>query len=133
MTRNRASAKSAGSRFERAVADYLAHVLDDDRIDRRVKNGSNDRGDITGVRLHGSRVVIECKNESSQRIPAYLREAEVERGNDDALAGIVVTKRRGVGMTPDSMGEQLVCMTLETLAVLIAGDREIIERKAGEK
>lgn len=127
MTRNRTSARKAGSSFERAVADHLARRLDDDRIDRRVKTGSSDRGDITGVRFHGKRLVIECKNEAKPRIPAYLREAETERGNDDALAGVVVTKRRGVGMTPDSMGEQLVCMTLDTLAVLIAGDREILE------
>ena len=34
MTRNRKSAKAAGARFERDIADFLAaHV--DDRIDRR--------------------------------------------------------------------------------------------------
>jgi hypothetical protein len=33
MARNRQSAKAAGSRFEREVADYLADMLDD-RIDR---------------------------------------------------------------------------------------------------
>lgn len=38
--RSRASAKSAGARFERHIADYLAaHV--DDRIDRRVKTGAD--------------------------------------------------------------------------------------------
>jgi hypothetical protein len=35
MTRNRASAKAAGSKAEKDVADYLANALDDDRIDRR--------------------------------------------------------------------------------------------------
>lgn len=35
MTRSRASAKQAGTAAERAVANYLAQALDDDRIDRR--------------------------------------------------------------------------------------------------
>lgn len=34
MSRTRRSARDAGTRFERAVADYLAAQLDDDRIDR---------------------------------------------------------------------------------------------------
>lgn len=41
MTRSRASAKTAGSRFERAVADYLAEHVDD-RIDRRAKTGAKE-------------------------------------------------------------------------------------------
>ena len=49
MTRNRASAKKAGALFERVVADYLAAELDDDRVERRVRNGAFDRGDISGV------------------------------------------------------------------------------------
>ena len=61
MTRNRSSAKAAGSRFERSIADGLAQALNDDRIDRRVKTGAKDRGDIGGVRIHGQRLVIEAK------------------------------------------------------------------------
>jgi hypothetical protein len=45
MARNRQSAKSAGSRFERSIADALAAALDDDRIDRRARTGGKDRGD----------------------------------------------------------------------------------------
>jgi hypothetical protein len=36
LTRSRQSAKAAGTRFERTIADYLAGTLDDDRVDRRV-------------------------------------------------------------------------------------------------
>ena len=46
MTRSRATAKQAGSLFERSIADYLAVALNDDRIDRRVKTGAKDKGDI---------------------------------------------------------------------------------------
>src|SRR5699024_8737349 len=97
VSRNRRSAKQAGARFERRIADALAQALDDDRIDRRPRNGSKDRGDIGGVRVHGQRVVIECKDTSTMRLPEWTREAQLVAGNDDALVGVVVHKRRGVG------------------------------------
>ena len=60
MARTRSSAKAAGAKFERDTADYLAaHV--DDRVDRRVKTGAKDRGDIGGLRGIGERGVGECK------------------------------------------------------------------------
>lgn len=116
--RNRASAKKAGSSFERAQADWLKQRLDDDGIDRRVRNGAKDRGDISGVRtIRGGRVVIECKNTATVSLPAWLREAEVERVNDEALIGVVMHKRRG---TTDP-AEQYVTMTAETFATLLEG------------
>lgn len=48
MSRSRRTAKDAGTRFERLVADYLAGRLGAD-IDRQVKTGSRDTGDIRGV------------------------------------------------------------------------------------
>jgi hypothetical protein len=116
--RTRASAKAAGARFERTVADYLAANVDD-RIDRRTKTGAKDRGDIGGLRHMGHRVVIECKDTTRADVAGWLREAEVERGNDDALAGVVVAKRRGVG----DPSQQLVMMTLADLVALLTGDR----------
>ena len=62
MTRNRRSAKTAGTRFETAIAQYLAEQLDDDRIERRRLGGRFDRGDIAGLRHHGQRLVIEAKS-----------------------------------------------------------------------
>jgi hypothetical protein len=62
MTRSRQSAKQAGARFERQICDYLAEVLQDDRIDRRVKRGNSGRGDVAGLRCHGKRLVAELKN-----------------------------------------------------------------------
>ena len=114
-TRNRQSAKSAGSRFERSIADALAAALDDDRIERRAKTGARDRGDIAGVRLHGQRVVIECKDTSTLRLPEWTAEARVEAGNDDALVGLVVHKRRG---TADPMRQWVTCTVSDLVAVL---------------
>lgn len=99
------------------VADYLAAALADDRIDRRVKTGAQDRGDVGGVRVHGQRVVIECKDCAKVDLPAWTREAHLEAGNDDALVGVVVHKRHGVG---DPM-RQWVSMTLADFVALLTG------------
>ena len=119
MTRNRASAKAAGSRTERVVADYLAAALDDDRIDRRVKSGAKDRGDIGGLRVHGQRLVAEVKDVAKLDLPGWTNEAHIEANNDDALLGIVISKRRG---TTDP-GRYWVHMTLDDLLALLTGYR----------
>jgi hypothetical protein len=116
VTRSRASAKKAGASFERLVANHLAEHVDD-RIDRRVKTGAKDRGDIAGLRIHGQRVILECKDVTRLAIGEWVRESETERGNDDAIAGFVVHKRRG---TTDP-GDQYVTGTLRDLIALITG------------
>lgn len=120
MTRSRASAKAAGTRTERAVADYLAAALADDRIDRRAKTGSADRGDIGGLRIHGGqRLVIEVKDCARPDLPDWTNQAHAEAGNDDALVGVVVAKRRA---TQDP-GRYWVHMTLDDLLALLTGER----------
>jgi hypothetical protein len=118
MTRSRATAKKAGSSFERLVADYLADQVDN-RIDRRVKTGAKDKGDIAGLRTStGWRVVMECKNVSRDNLPEWIREAEAERVNDEAAIGVVCHKRHG----SNKPGEQYVSMTLDTFAYLLRGE-----------
>ncbi len=119
VSRTRASAKQAGARFERQVADYLAaHV--DDHIDRRTRNGAKDRGDLGGLRHMGQRIVVECKDHGGRHlIGPWLAEVEVERGNDDAGVGIVIAKRRG---TADP-GDQVVVLTVADLVALLTGTR----------
>ncbi len=119
MTRNRASAKAAGARFERSIADHLAAVIDD-RIDRRVKAGANDRGDITGWRHAGMRIVAELKDYGGRvLVGPWLNEAEVERRNDDAQIGLVIAKRRGT----TNPGQQVVFMTVDDLVTLLTNER----------
>lgn len=119
MTRNRASAKKAGTTFERQVADYLAQHVDD-RIDRRAKTGSKDRGDIAGVRIWGQRLVLECKNTTRLNLAGWMNQAEIERGNDDALAGLIIHKRHG----NNQPGDQWVTTTLREFTALLNGYRE---------
>lgn len=121
MTRNHRSAKSAGTQLETWVAGYLAEYVDD-RIERRTKGGALDRGDIAGLRHLGQRLVVECKNTGGQVGPylaAWMAEAEVERGNDDAVAGLVVAKRRGTTQP----GDQWVICTLRDLVAILTGSR----------
>lgn len=120
MSRSRASAKQAGSRFERGIADCLAEHVDD-RIDRRVKGGAIDKGDIGGIRTHsGHRVVIECKDHGGQvQVGPWLNEAETERINDDAEVSAVVAKRQRIS---DPL-QQTVLMTVADLIALLTGSR----------
>lgn len=120
MSRSRRSAKDAGTRFERMVADYLASVLGDG-VDRQVKTGPRDTGDIRGVSMGGRGVAVECKDYAGRHeLPQWLREAEAERANRGAAYGVVAWKRRG---TADP-AEQYVTMTLGTFAAMLADSKE---------
>lgn len=115
MARSRASAKAAGSSFERLIADWLRdHVSE--FIDRRVKTGALDKGDISNVRLpSGERVVLELKNTTRATLAGWVQEAQQEAVNDGAALGIVVHKRHGKGKAED----QYVTMTMRELAVIL--------------
>ena len=117
MPRDRKSAKQAGARFERHIADWLnQHVSE--YIDRRTKTGAKDRGDLTGVRMHGERVAVELKNTTRTNLAGWINEAHTEAGNDDAAVGIVIHKRHGVG----DPAKQWVLMTVEDLAFFLTGE-----------
>lgn len=116
--RSHAAAKKAGTRFESEIVAYLnQHV--DDRIERRAKSGSRDRGDVTGLQHMGQRIVVEAKNHRRMDLSDWVRQAEIERLNDDAGIALVVHKRTGVG----DVGEQYVTTTLRDLVSLLAGER----------
>lgn len=67
----------------------------------------------------GGRVVVECKDTARPALGPWLREAETERGNDDARVGIVVHKRTGHG----AAGDQFVTLSLRDFVALITGER----------
>lgn len=110
-----------GADFERLVADYMAGKMDDDGVDRQIHTGRNDKGDIRGVKIGGQRVAVEVKHVAKLNLAGWVEEADIERGNLDAIAGVVVHKRKGKGAA--SMGEQYVTMTLDDLLALILRQR----------
>lgn len=119
--------RQKGSTFERMIADYLARHVDD-RIDRRVKTGAKDRGDIAGLRHMGHRIVLECKNTAKISLGGWAGEAETERGNDDALAGLIIHKRHGKGQPQD----QWVTLTVGELVALLTGTRTHYDQEESE-
>jgi len=121
VTRSRSSAKAAGANHERSIADYFK-VNGFPFADRRVKSGSNDRGDVGGVMVHGQRVVLEAKNYGGRLLPGpWLKEAQKEAENDGAPIGIVIAKRRGTTKPED----QFVLMELRDLVYLLTGNEPI--------
>ena len=120
MSRSRASAKAAGSRHERVVADYLKlHVSR--FVDRMPKYGAKDRGDILNVETFNELpVAVEAKDYGGRlEAGTWLREAETERINLRAVAGIVIAKRRGT----TEPGRQIVLMEVDDLIALLTGKR----------
>jgi hypothetical protein len=119
MSRSRASAKAAGTRFETSIVSYLATHYDD-IIERRRQSGAKDRGDISGFRFAGRRICVEVKDYGGRHhVGPWLNEVDIEKGNDDADVGLVIAKRRG---TTDP-GDQIVFLTLHDLTVLLTGNR----------
>lgn len=116
-TRTNRSARAAGTRFERSIADWLAQHLDD-RIDRRARTGARDRGDLTGIRHRGERVVAELKNTTRMNLAGWIAEAHLEAMNDSARIGVVIHKRHGVA----DPSQQWVSMTVADLAWLLGAD-----------
>lgn len=115
MSRSRQSARKAGTSFERSTADWLRDNWSD-YIDRRVKTGALDKGDISNFRVSGREVVIECKNEVRFNLAGWVKEAQQEAINAGAVAGIVVAKRKGV----TDPAEQYVILTLGDLINILA-------------
>ena len=121
MTRNRASAKTAGTRMETLVVTDLAEHIDD-RIERRTRNGGKDRGDISGLQHMGARVVVEVKSTARTDLAGWAAEAEIERRNDDANTALIIHKRHGKGQP----GDQWVTCTFADFVSLLNGNRDHI-------
>ncbi|KAB8291523.1 hypothetical protein [Bifidobacterium apri] len=120
VSRNRRSAKKAGTALETKVCDYLRWGLDDPRIQRLRLHGAKDLGDIGNVYFQGQLVTIECKNTKRKAYAEHMREAETEAGNADSELWFVIQKLPGVGIaTRESVGRQLVYT-----------DRSVINRMA---
>jgi hypothetical protein len=120
MTRSRASAKAAGSNHERSIADYFKQHLSR-FVDKMPKYGAKDRGDILNVETFNEQAVaVECKEYGGRLLTGtWLGEAETERLNLGAVAGVVIAKRRGT----TAPGEQIVLMTVDDLVAILTGSR----------
>jgi hypothetical protein len=103
------SSRIKGTIWATACCAYLQP--DWPHVERRVQYGNKDRGDISGV----IGVVWECKNEAKYDPGGWLREAEVERANDNADIAVVFAKRKGKAAPKDGY----ILMTPATLVRLL--------------
>lgn len=115
MTRNRQSAKKAGTEFENLIVGGLRDALQDNNIQRAPRWGAVDKGDIVNLRIHGQEIVSQCKDVARLDLPGWIRDAKLQAVNANAVAGIVIHKRRG---TRNPL-EQWVTMTLAELVALL--------------
>ena len=119
--------RKKGTAFETATTRALCehYDTDEDEFYKLRGHGSNDVGDVGWLRVHGQKVVIECKNCRTYEVPGWLRQAEAECGNADALAGVVVYHQNGMNFdTPEKMMQQPVVMRLKDLLAIIDGQRD---------
>jgi hypothetical protein len=116
-------ASQKGARFEQACADYITARTGDEVIRRRL-GGIHDKGDLFGVRFHGKRVTVECKDHRKMELAQWVEEAETERGNDDGEYGIVIHHRKGKGAA--QFGDNYVTMTLDTFLAMSVGGSDLL-------
>ena len=106
--------KKIGTRFETAVVRHMRAALSDDRIERRALHGTQDMGDVYGIRAHGWDVICECKSHKDVTpalVAKWRDETLRERGNADAGAALLV-----VSVYRAPVGRSEVHVTLRDLA-----------------
>lgn len=92
--------KAKGTAFESQCVGYLRQKLGDDDIERCVLHGSKDEGDIRGVKAHGYKGVIECKNYAKVHptdLKKWKHQTIAERDNADADFALLVVHKPGCG------------------------------------
>ncbi|MGZ4519978.1 MAG: hypothetical protein ACXVGA_03685 [Mycobacteriaceae bacterium] len=90
MSRSRATARQAGTKWETAIVGALV-AYGWPHAERRRLAGSADKGDIAGI----PGVVIEAKNTNRIELAAALDEANHEAINASAPIGAAWIKRKG--------------------------------------
>lgn len=120
--RNRKSAKTAGTRTETAIVEFL-RTTGFPYAERRARNGAKDQGDISGL-IGG---VIEAKDCNRDTLAGWVREATTERDNAGAWWGAVWHKKRGTSYP----GDWYVTMTGLDLVALLRAVYDIDEPGGG--
>lgn len=97
MTRSRATARAAGTRWETEIVRALV-AFGWPFAERRRLAGVNDRGDIAGI----AGIAIEAKNTNRLELATAVDEANTEAGNcGEGVLGIAWIKRKGRSSAED--------------------------------
>jgi len=119
VTRNRASARKAGTAWESAIVDYL-RVSGWPDVERRARTGARDQGDIAGL----SPFCIEAKSCARADLAAWVAEAKAEAVNARVPFGVAWAKRKGKASPADGY----VVMDGATFADLLLAQRALAQR-----
>lgn len=98
--------KAKGTAWESAVRDFLngylglvdergtfRNPLSGENVRRAAQEGARDVGDV-----HAAPFILECKDVRNPAVPTWLRQARVEAAHAGFPYGVVVHKRRGLGI-----------------------------------
>ena len=110
-------AKQKGTAAETALVRFL-QGQGFPGAERRALGGGGageDLGDITGIPA----LCMEVKNHATYKIPAWIKETEIERINAKADFGILVVKPNKIGMTPDKVGQWWAIMPMQMMMDLL--------------
>ena len=108
------AARQKGTAAETAVVNYLRPEFP--HVERRALNGNKDRGDVAGI----IGTVLEVKNCKTLDLAGWVRELEVEMGNDGADFGAVVHKKRGTTNPADWYATMPVSVLVTLLKAALA-------------
>jgi hypothetical protein len=93
-------AKAKGRNAENLLADYLAEYFDLN-VERRRQKGTNDEGDLSGLRIANFDFVVEVKDHKADAWSEMVAETEQEIVNRQAakpgltVLGFAVRKKKG--------------------------------------
>lgn len=105
-------AKQKGTAAESALVKFLVGQ-GFPNAERRALTGAFDQGDITGTPC----LAWEVKNHATYKIPAWLKETEIERVNAKADFGILAIKPNGVGLS--NAGQWWAVLPMEAMVRLL--------------
>ncbi|MBB5934586.1 hypothetical protein [Streptomyces zagrosensis] len=127
--------KVRGTAWESAVRNFLNAYLDlvDDEglfldpfdglnVRRPAQEGSRDIGDV-----HAVPFILECKDVMNPAVPTWLRQATAEAVNAGFPYGVVVHKRRGLGVRAGRVHFDVRTWT-RTRTALGLSSRHMVER-----
>lgn len=111
--------KQRGTAFETRVCRFLRAWSGDERIERRALHGTQDMGDLFGLRAYQMDGIVECKSYNSyptqqRMLQRFKEQTEEERGNADADFALLVVR-----VPQRSVGDSDCYVTYRTLDLML--------------
>jgi Holliday junction resolvase len=109
-------AKQKGTSFETLIRQYL-NDNGFPNAQRTVLKGGGDTGDINGIKNSNRQIAVQCKNQKSFSLSAWLNDTVEQADNLGGALPALVVKRPGKG--EKALGDSYVVMRLSDLVSLL--------------